>query len=385
MKRLLSVLLVFSILFASCAFAEATVEPQTEYEIGSFVLHFPKPMYQLRQDVFFGQDTEYIDNGKVWLDLQELNWEEADLYDGTYKFALTFNSDTTNLLSYRIDSVNDKPVIYIAYKNKDSDFIHVKAIINNGKEYLKIDYVDASRDLATTTNAVREIVSKVDYKEPTEFFTAPILFRGIPWGTSFSEVKSILKEYDVSGSSGDGMRVFTVEDYTVGDFAGKHYSSGNLNIRAHGSFFKKVEVAGYEANFYLSFAYIPIDGVLTHEDSDSALFAAQYEINPADVASAEKDLINKLSSLYGSGSRGKSETDLFGGKITRTVWDVTGEMKVVLKATAYGDGASSKDEITISYVWMRGNKLLDNAYDAEKNGAKNKEKQQYNNSNTDGL
>lgn len=378
-------MLVFALLLVAYANAEDKVEPINEYQIGDFIVHFPFPMYELGTEVFYGQDSEFIDNGKIILDCQELNWEETDFYDGTYRFALTFNSDNKCLLGYRIDSVNNKPVVYISYKNIGSDFVHVKGIIQNAQKYLLIDYVDISRDITASIDVVRSIITSVEYKTPEVSFSEPILFRGIPWGTSYSEVKSILKEYNISGSTGNGMRIWTVEDYTEGDFAGKHYPSGNLNIRAHSQFGNKVEVAGYEANIYLSFVYLPVDGVLTHEESDSALFAAQYEINPADVSVAEQDLINKLNSLYGSGSRGKSETDLFGGKITRTVWNVSGEMKVVLKATSYGEGGFSKDEITISYVWTRGNKLLDNAYDAEKDGAKNKEKQQYNNSNTDGL
>ena len=107
-------MLVFALLLVAYANAEDKVEPINEYQIGDFIVHFPFPMYELGTEVFYGQDSEFIDNGKIILDCQELNWEETDFYDGTYRFALTFNSDNKCLLGYRIDSVNNKPVVYIS-------------------------------------------------------------------------------------------------------------------------------------------------------------------------------------------------------------------------------------------------------------------------------
>ena len=54
-------------------------------------------------------------------------------------------------------------------------------------------------------------------------------------------------------------------------------------------------------------------------------------------------------------------------------------------ASDYEEGGLGEDEITISYVWTRGNTLLDQAYSAEQNSSKNQEKNIYNNSNTNGL
>lgn len=358
---------------------------RTKYESDQFLIQFPKTFYKYGEESYYGIDKEYIDEGKLIIHPNAIELNDSEYYQITYDLAQKANSDEKTLLSMQIYSINERPVFIYLYKYKNADWIYASACVYNNGNALVITYVDASKNISSTKAAFIEILNGVEYKDPAQMLSTPILFRNIPWGSSLTEVKEILKEYNVSGSSGKGMRTWTVEDYTEGDFAGKYYKAENINIHANGSFSKKVEVAGYEASFEMSFAFMPIDGHLTHEESDSALFAARYTINPADVKSAENDLINKLSSLYGTGTNGKSQSEILGGTTTKTIWNVGGEMKVVLMATDYKDGSLGKDEITISYVWTRGNMLLDNAYEAETNAAKTQEKKNYNNSNTDGL
>ena len=362
-----------------------TTRERTKYECDQFIVNFPKTYYKYDDEIYYGMDDQYIDEGKLTIHPNALELNDREYYDVMFDLAQKANSDTRTVLGYDIDSINGRPVFMYLYKYLDSDWIFACAGVYNNGNCLAITYVDASRDYEATKKALKEVLNGVVYKEPTNVLTAPILFRNIPWGSSLTEVKSMLKEYNVSGSSGKGMRTWTVEDYTEGDFAGKYYQAANINIHATGSFSKKVDVAGYEASFEMSFAFVPHNGQLSHEESDSALFAARYTINPADVNSAEKDLITKLSSIYGEGTKGKSKSELFGGTTTKTIWSVGGETKVVLMASDYEEGGLGKDEITISYVWTRGNTLLDQAYSAEQNSSKNQEKNTYNNSNTDGL
>ena len=362
-----------------------TTLERTKYESDKFIITFPKTFYKLGDEEYYGMEDKYIDKGRLTIHPNAIELTDGDYYSVMYELSQKANSDTRTVIGYDIDSINGRPVFMYFYKYLEADWVYACAGVYNNGTCLAITYVDISRDVEKTKKALKEILAGVVYKEPSSQLKEPMLFRNIPWGTSLAEVKKILKEYKVTGSSGHGMRTWTVEDYTEGDFAGKYYASNNINIHANGSFSKKVDVAGYEASFDMSFVYLPINGQLTYEESDTALFAARYTINPADVASAEKDLVSKLSSIYGEGTKGKTKRELFDGTTTKTIWDVGGEMKIVLMATKYKTGSIGQDEITISYVWTRGNKLLDQAFEAEQNVAKNSEKKNYNNSNTNGL
>ena len=129
--------------------------------------------------------------------------------------------------------------------------------------------------------------------ESKEGASSPILFRGIPWGTSYAEFSQTLElgVWSEPGSGGDS-------------FAYRMYGGEELPFNAEVERFAYChidEVAGYPVeDTVVLFARVPGgDGLLTDKVEDSALFYARYRLRPADAAECEADLIAKLTRLYG--------------------------------------------------------------------------------------
>lgn len=215
-----------------------------------------------------------------------------------------------------------------------------------------------------------------------------ILFRDIPWGTSYTDVKEILSDLDLWTLTGDGYRVYpTAEIITDDQMEELQFEQSDINIYAVADN-KEVDVAGYTTNnVELFFAYIPVDGVLTKSESDSSLYGARYSIDVQDLDSAEDDLVKKLTSLYGEPSRKEDDEDDFAYKCSYTYWDGAKDTQVVLRAQKVLEEFSKYDDdkIVISYVWLGGDELLRNASDILSAEAIGDEAAIYGNNSTNGL
>lgn len=193
-----------------------------------------------------------------------------------------------------------------------------------------------------------------------EVTLSPILFRGIEWGTSYSEVLTKLptemKFYDLKSDSN-----YTISNSMLGE--SKDYFDGHVvgYTYARSSSLEGIKVAGQElSGLRLRFAWVPGDDGLIVEDNDhTALFFAEYEIAPKDLDSAYADLTMKLSSLYGKPTATK--TDGYIIDETYTVWYGGNKTMLVLLSKKYSSGSK---EILIRYGTTEGDEWLQKAYDA---------------------
>lgn len=188
----------------------------------------------------------------------------------------------------------------------------------------------------------------------------PILFRGIDWGASYSEVITQLPaEMKFTNLASDSN--YTVSNSMLGE--SKDYFDGHVvgYTYARSSSLDGINIAGYElAGLRLRFAWVPGDDGLIVEDNDhTALFYAEYEIAPKDFDAAYTDLTANLTSLYGEPAATK--TDGFIIDETYTVWYGGNETMLVLLSKEYSSGSK---EILIRYGTTEGDEWLQNAYDA---------------------
>lgn len=164
------------------------------------------------------------------------------------------------------------------------------------------------------TNPVETTIPTVDNTEvPTEKITEPpvvtptevptelpkqeILFRGINWGTSFSDVEKLLPDLGLWGIYGEAFKTMSVDDIILGDYEGIDFEYTDINIIGETTN-NVVNVAGYEtSDIELYFAYVPVNGILTKEEQHSALYGARYTFEPINLKNMSDDLINKLTSL----------------------------------------------------------------------------------------
>lgn len=143
------------------------------------------------------------------------------------------------------------------------------------------------------------------------------------------------------------------------------------------------DVAGYNSLlYYLYFARTPVNGRITFDNADTSFYAASYEFKAQDLAGMEKDLVEKLCSLYG-----KVEYEY--GSITSSgyhiyMWYGINDTMVALKAEA-DSLPLNEDKIYITYGWLTGDELLETANETIKENQKDDEAQNYSNGNTNGL
>ena len=213
-----------------------------------------------------------------------------------------------------------------------------------------------------------------------------ITFRDIPWGTSFAKVDELLGDMQLINISGEAYQTKSIDDITLGDYKGLDFEYNDINII--GSALKKeVEVAGYtteDVNLY--FAYIPNNGVLNKTEEESSLYGAKYTFSTTNIDEMAKDLRDKLVSTYGEPVKESSDSDIWGNKCSYLFWSGSNETELVLKTfDAPEDSTLYEDEIEISYIWLEGDKLLQEASDTLKQEAVMKERETYGNGFTDGL
>ena len=141
-------------------------------------------------------------------------------------------------------------------------------------------------------------------EEPsTEIYAEPILFRGIPWGSTWEEAQKAFPEgieFDVSGyksfSSAEKYMLYNSVSIYKDEILGSLYKSTALN---------GLKVAGYPLSEMLLYFLGTSDGNgnLITDETHSALVYAQYEFYFFKSASARNeaytDLLGKLTALYG--------------------------------------------------------------------------------------
>lgn len=231
------------------------------------------------------------------------------------------------------------------------------------------------------TTEIREEV-----KEDSEVtYCQEITFMDIPWGTSYTEVNKSHPQMDLFAYAGDSFKTYSIDDIVLGDYQGIDFEYDDINIIGYS--FAEKEVAGYTTNnisFY--FAYGMVDGVLLQTEENSKLYGGQYVFETKNLENMAEDLKNKLSSIYGESDKFIEDNDFMGNHYTYTYWYGDNDTLVVLKTlNAEEDDEIYLDEITISYVWLNGDNLLQQASDYLELKARSEEEKVYGNENTDGL
>ena len=228
-----------------------------------------------------------------------------------------------------------------------------------------------------------ETTSKLQLSEDKTEENKEIQFRNTPWGISFTEAEKLFPEYDLYGMTGEVMKFYPTMEIYTGSYDWNH-SPEYHDINIIGACWNdEFDVAGYRtSNIELYFAYTLVDGIITHEESDSKMYGARYKFEPADAQSMIEDMKTKLSSLYGD-----IDED---GKDDGFVWDYTwwiwkGANNTAVALTLEDDKDSERDEVWVSYFNYDGDKWLFEASDGEKERLLRQERAGAESGNTDGL
>lgn len=213
-----------------------------------------------------------------------------------------------------------------------------------------------------------------------------ILFNEIPWGSNFNDANDILQSKDgfpqtlimlnVSKSINSMLGIWIEFDERFNNLLNSNNISGMV-----WSSNKELKVAGYNVdNFTLLFSAIKKGDEYILSNEDSALYAAQYTIKPVDSKSAKEDFKEKISSIYGEFDAVKEIEPLPNDSMAFEYIYWYGANDTVLVLTVNNGGT-----ITISYVWLGGEDLLNAALDNAEKKQKEDAESVYGDGNTDGL
>lgn len=262
------------------------------------------------------------------------------------------------------------------------------------KQETKENY--ATQDEQKISNSEVTLESDINTIEENETHTAgniieeekiEIVFKEIPWETPYPEVDEKLGAWQLWNLSGEGYKECSVDEILLGDYKGIDFDYSGINIISN-AFNGEQEVAGYTTKeITLYFAYLPVDGYLTYDERDTALYGAQYKFEPVNLQDTYNDLKDKLSNLYGEPSKTTQDADMWENQYTYTYWYGANNTELVLRCTDSEKDTTGfyEDEIYITYAWRNGDTLLQNASDAVKKEKSDNEKNVQGNENTDGL
>lgn len=252
------------------------------------------------------------------------------------------------------------------------------------KKLFVISILSVSIFAATPAMAFKwDAIANNDTKQSTD---KEILFRDIPWGTNYTDVDNLLGEFNLLEIAGEDYQTKSIDDIIYGDYSGIDFKYNDINIIGS-SLTSDIDVAGYTPEqIHVYLAYIPVNGKITHEDKDSSLYGAQYEFTPVNIDQMETDLIEKLSSVYGDPDEQKTDSDFFENKSSYTFWHGANDTELVLRALKTDpDSDFDDDTIYISYIWEKGDDLLQEANDILAKEANDKETSISGNGSTNGL
>ena len=209
-----------------------------------------------------------------------------------------------------------------------------------------------------------------------------IIFRGIPWGSSYSEVINTLSKSGIKWESPISIKGRTIRntiidnkrhgfDYETGIYVNTDYKSPSLSV------------AGYDTTrITLYFAYTTDDsGRLLKDLEHTAFYLAKYEFVPTNLTAMTEDLITKLSTLYGKVDEMLSDSLVIENNYF--LWYDNDGNIVGLENELYP--ITESKNIYISYGWGKGNSILKRANEIQYAEAIAEEVKKFGTDNTDGL
>lgn len=238
-------------------------------------------------------------------------------------------------------------------------------------------------------NKIDEEIKTEELKDDEEktIQSAEIIFKDISWGTSFQEIDEKLEAWDLWNISGENYKECSVDEILLGDYKGIDFEYNGINVISN-AFNGEQEVAGYTTSeITLYFSYLPVEGYLTYEEKDTALYGAQYKFEPVNLQDMYEDLKQKLINIYGEPSKQTEDVDLWKNKYTYTYWYGANDTELVMRSLNSENDTTDlyEDEIYITYAWRNGDNLLKNASNAVKKEKSDKEKAVQGNQDGSGL
>lgn len=197
---------------------------------------------------------------------------------------------------------------------------------------------------------------------PVHAYDKEILFREIPWLTTYKDVKNLMPDNNFYPIYGANIKKYPVDDVLYGVFKGDQPDNYGMNVI--GSVTPQIDVAGYTtSDVDMYFVFDVSDEEIDFEVDNAKLYGASYTFEAENVDGFTGDMLSKLKSIYGEPDNFSEGNDSFQGSSSFYHWSGNNDTELVLKSFDREDNSSAKDEVHISYAWRGADDLLFEASD----------------------
>lgn len=215
----------------------------------------------------------------------------------------------------------------------------------------------------------------------TEKYEGSILFRGIPWGMSFTDAQQLFAKDGIQISSFMGSTYGSIRKIIEQDVLG--YTDYNT-YGVSWAYPKELMVAGFDVKQVdVYFAYRPDENKLVDPKNydNLAFMLANYKFEPTDLQAATADMKAKLEKLYGDVDLTSSDSFL----ITRhyNYWLASDNSFVCLEDEEYTTTGTKA-----MYVWygtLDADEWMKESNQVQYDFALKEEAEKFGTDNTDGL
>lgn len=236
-------------------------------------------------------------------------------------------------------------------------------------------------DVKTVTDAQSEQGTVATSEEETEIASTEedaqsweITFDGIPWGTTFAEVKEHFPELELSASQGSLARAYYVSTFKEGNQAVSNaeddsalaflaYSDVVTDGNSHAEDCKILKAEDCDIcsiTFYFAFATTD-DGYIDYNEDSALLYGVNYRVEGA--AQTFGDIAERFRKLCGepTDNYSKKEYENATSEMHYLVWENNDYIIAVHdeKANLSFNLYTWENSVEVTYAWKNGDKLLD--------------------------
>lgn len=245
----------------------------------------------------------------------------------------------------------------------------VPAIVYAESETI-VDYESKYNELLDDYNELIEkyndLLKTIGEEAEGELPDGDILFKDIPWETSFSDTQILAPELNLDAYFDPELSALSVDDIIYGGITGTDFDSTGLTLSAF-ALNPQQPVFGYTTSSVYAYFAFPSEGEnVDYTNGNAILYGATYEFNADSVDEMVDSLKSSLSDTYGdpikdydedsvSQKNGMVSFNLYSGHFV--VWETKTSI-LSIHSYDYGKDSPVPNTVQINYAWKGADDML---------------------------
>lgn len=233
-----------------------------------------------------------------------------------------------------------------------------------------VDYESKYNELLDNYNELMEkyndLLKTIEEEAESELPDDDILFKDIPWETSFADAQVLAPELNLDTYFDPDLSVLSVDDIIYGGITGTDFDSTGLMLSAF-ALNPQQSIFGYTtSSVYAYFAFPSSNGTIDYTNENAVLYGATYEFNTDNTDEMVDSLRSSLSDAYGdplkdydedsvSQKNGMVSFNLYNGHFV--VWETKTSI-LSIHSCDYGKDSPVPSTVQINYAWKDADDML---------------------------